>query len=88
MFVQQWVDIDVVEIAELGRPVLTGRKTSDEPRRIVVPCSLSENLSIKWLNYVFRNYSPVPEELWIGIVGDDSSMVYYKLSKGIVKPPM
>ncbi|KAF9519755.1 hypothetical protein BS47DRAFT_1086746 [Hydnum rufescens UP504] len=48
MFVQQWVDVDVLEIAALSRPVLTGRKTADEPRRIVVPCSLSENLSIKW----------------------------------------
>ncbi|KAF9502565.1 hypothetical protein BS47DRAFT_1356910 [Hydnum rufescens UP504] len=39
MFVQQWVDVDVLDMAALSRP---------EPRKIVVPCSLSENLSIKW----------------------------------------
>jgi tRNA-splicing endonuclease subunit Sen15 len=83
---------------------------AQDPTRIVVPCSLSENLSIEWyntlvalnwfewtrrnlpfsnrLNNIFRNCSPTPNEIWIGIVGDDSSMVYYKLSKGIVKPPM
>jgi len=88
MFVQQWADVNVVEIPELSRPVITGRNAADEHTRIVVPCSLSENLSIEWLNDVFRNCSPTPNEIWIGIVGDDSSMVYYKLSKGIVKPPM
>ncbi|KAF9511379.1 hypothetical protein BS47DRAFT_1331017 [Hydnum rufescens UP504] len=88
IYVQQWVDVNVVEIAELSRAIVTGRKAADEPMRIVVPCSLSENLSIKWLNDVFQNCSPIPNEIWIGIVGDDSSMVYYKLSKGIVKPPM
>jgi hypothetical protein len=27
--VQQWTDVNVVDIAELSRPVITGRKTAD-----------------------------------------------------------
>lgn len=74
--------------------------------RVVVPCTLSENLSIEWyarnrsqtkstswnlacnrINTVFDTVVPPPTEIYLGIVSDDSSIVYYKLSKGMVKPP-
>ena len=29
-----------------------------------------------------------PKEIYLGITADDSSIVYYKISQGIVKPPM
>ncbi|KAF8322591.1 hypothetical protein DL93DRAFT_2162719 [Clavulina sp. PMI_390] len=85
---QQWIDVTVEDLPALSRGILKGKKSAEEGTRIVVPCSLAENLSIEWLNTVFANQDPTPMEIWVGIVADDSSLVYYKLSKGIVKPPM
>ncbi|KAH7915444.1 hypothetical protein BJ138DRAFT_1097868 [Hygrophoropsis aurantiaca] len=31
---------------------------------------------------------PSPEEIYLAITTDDASIVYYKISKGIVKPPV
>jgi len=88
LYTQQWVDVQIDDVPLAQRAVISGRRNHDEPLRVVAPCSLTENLSIEWLNKIFDNHSPPPSEVWIGIVGDDSSLVYYKLSKGIVKPPM
>ncbi|KAG8856445.1 hypothetical protein FRB96_006411 [Tulasnella sp. 330] len=40
------------------------------------------------LNAIFDEVSPPPAEIYLGITSDDSSIVYYRLSKGIVKPPI
>jgi len=88
LYTQQWVDVTVSDVALAQRAVISGRKSTDDALKVVAPCSLSENLSIEWLNTIFNNHIPSPNEIWVGIVGDDSSLVYYQLSKGIVKPPM
>ncbi|KIO25664.1 hypothetical protein M407DRAFT_244024 [Tulasnella calospora MUT 4182] len=93
---QKWTNISIVDIPALKRSAVRGdmpaaAETSEEnstlQSRIVVPCTLSENLSIEWINTVFDAVIPPPSEIYLGIVSDDSSIVYYKLSKGMVKPP-
>ncbi|KAG8899726.1 hypothetical protein FRC01_010400 [Tulasnella sp. 417] len=95
-FAQKWTNISVVDIPALKRyairgdmpaPAETSEQKSTPQSRIVVPCMLSENLSIEWINAVFDTVTPPPSEIYMGIVSDDSSIVYYKLSKGMVKPP-
>ncbi|KAG8986515.1 hypothetical protein FRB90_003955 [Tulasnella sp. 427] len=93
---QKWTNVSIVDIPALKRAAIRGDipappealgQDSSPQSRIVVPCSLSEDLSIEWINTVFENVSPPPGEVYMGIVSDDSSIVYYKLSKGMVKPP-
>lgn len=93
---QKWTNISIVDIPGLKRsairgdvpaPAETSEEKSDPQSRVVVPCTLSENLSIEWINTVFDTVVPPPTEIYLGIVSDDSSIVYYKLSKGMVKPP-
>ncbi|KAG8996450.1 hypothetical protein FRB94_008281 [Tulasnella sp. JGI-2019a] len=87
-FSQKWLDIEAVDLAKARRLVIKGRKDANEPLRIVAPCSLGESLSIQWLNAIFEEVSPSPMEIYLGITSDDSSIVYYRLSKGMVKPPL
>jgi len=87
-FSQKWLDVETVDLEKAQRLVITGRKDPNEPTRIVAPCSLAESLSIQWLNAIFDEVSPPLAEIYLGITSDDSSIVYYRLSKGTVKPPV
>ncbi|KAJ7909695.1 hypothetical protein B0H13DRAFT_1616314, partial [Mycena leptocephala] len=51
----------------------------------VVPCSLAETLSFAWLKTAFAQLSD-PPEIYLAITSDDVSIVYYKISRGIIKP--
>ncbi|KAG8951686.1 hypothetical protein FRC04_005707 [Tulasnella sp. 424] len=93
---QKWTNVSIVDIPALKRAAIRGdmpasadsRVQNSAPQlRIVVPCMLGENLSIEWINTVFDALGPALTEIYLGIVSDDSSIVYYKLSKGMVKPP-
>ncbi|KAI0308722.1 hypothetical protein OF83DRAFT_1073101, partial [Amylostereum chailletii] len=53
----------------------------------VVPCSLAEMLSMAWYVYAFEGLGH-PTEVYLAIAADDSSVVYYKLTAGIAKPPI
>lgn len=91
VYTQRWTDVTIEDIPELNRVAVRGKKDPSEPSKLVVPCSLAEDLSIGWITQVFESRSPKEPSLaaiWVGIVADDSSLVYYKLSKGIIKPPM
>ncbi|KAF9265750.1 hypothetical protein L218DRAFT_115894 [Marasmius fiardii PR-910] len=86
---QQWRD---VEVQDLGAPHLrgyiSGRRpitaTDADTLLYVVPCSLTESISTNWLIGIFEKLSA--EEIYLAINTDDSSIVYYKISDGIVKP--
>jgi len=125
---QKWSDVQALELPEADRAVLRGRRPEEAHANgppipiIVVPCTLSETLSITWLSTIFRSIStlaapddeaagtggdvtelllpPPPQQrsgsphrlqteyLFLGITSPDGSQVYYKLSNGIVKPPL
>ncbi|KZT50459.1 hypothetical protein CALCODRAFT_504710 [Calocera cornea HHB12733] len=85
---QQWTDLEIIDVPQSGRGVIRGVKPKEELPKLVVPCDLNESLSLGWLSAVFDSISPTPVEVYLGIVSSDSSIVYYRLSKGIVKPPM
>ncbi|KAF7293739.1 Sen15 domain-containing protein [Mycena chlorophos] len=53
----------------------------------VVPCSLAETLSFDWLQQAFAQLQD-PQEIFLAITSDDASLVYYKLSRGMVKPQL
>jgi len=53
----------------------------------VLPCWLSENLTMSLIHGAFEDIGDA-SELYIAITAEDSSIVYYKLSKGLVKPQL
>lgn len=42
---------------------------------------------MSWLQSAFEAFGE-PQELYLAITSDDSSLVYYKLSLGMTKPPV
>ncbi|KIY69261.1 hypothetical protein CYLTODRAFT_372999 [Cylindrobasidium torrendii FP15055 ss-10] len=88
-YAQSWTDVQVVDLGERG--AVKGKRSDtdeDEPETsYVVPCRISETISFSWIQEAFSALDG-PEAVYLGITADDSSVVYYKLSKGIVKPPL
>ncbi|KAH7340655.1 tRNA intron endonuclease [Rhizoctonia solani] len=84
---QQWGEVQVIDAPEVGRVIISGTRPEQTYRSFVVPCGLHEVLSIDWISKAFQGL-PVSEEpdAYLGIVSDDSSIVYYKITPGIVKP--
>ncbi|KAK0223755.1 Sen15 protein-domain-containing protein [Armillaria fumosa] len=87
---QSWKDIESVDLGEqCPRGAIKGRRPntdSNEPVYIV-PCALAETVSYAWLQSAIKSLSD-SSEIYLGITADDSSIVYYKISSGIVKPPV
>ncbi|EJT98832.1 hypothetical protein DACRYDRAFT_118593 [Dacryopinax primogenitus] len=87
LFTQHWTELTLLDLP-VGRVAISGHKPTEQGAKLVLPCSLDESLSLHWLSQVFAALGPQVPELYLGIVSPDSSIVYYKISKGIVKPPM
>ncbi|KAK0194311.1 tRNA intron endonuclease [Armillaria mellea] len=87
---QSWRDVESVDLGEqCPRGAIKGRRpnTDSNDPVYVVPCALAETVSYAWLQSAFKSLSD-PSEIYLGITADDSSIVYYKISSGIVKPPV
>ncbi|EJD34853.1 hypothetical protein AURDEDRAFT_176107 [Auricularia subglabra TFB-10046 SS5] len=87
MLAQQWEELQPVELPNAGRVVVKGKRPKTDNVQYVLPCSLAESLSLAGFGAVFRELEGV-SEVHVGICSEDSSVVYYRLSRGIVKPPM
>ncbi|KAH8994315.1 tRNA intron endonuclease, partial [Lactarius hatsudake] len=87
LLVQQWSDLELVDLPTCERCGFQGRRPENNTLTSVVPCSLAESLSMSWLQSAFGGFEP-HEELFLAISAEDSSIVYYKLSMGITKPPL
>jgi len=87
LFAQQWTDVEVIDLQGCSRGAIKGRKPNTETFLHVVPCSLAETISFGWLQQAFSLLSD-PPEIYLAITSEDASIVYYKISLGIVKPPV
>ncbi|KZP31622.1 hypothetical protein FIBSPDRAFT_916846 [Athelia psychrophila] len=90
LFSQQWTDVQPLDLPACSRGAVKGRKpasNSDAEPSCVVPCSMAETMSISWLQDAFRDLEN-PKEIFLAITTEDASIVYYKISQGIVKPPV
>ncbi|KAH9959802.1 tRNA intron endonuclease [Russula dissimulans] len=88
LLAQQWNELEVVDLPKCGRCGFRGRRPENtDTRTSVVPCLLVETLSMNWLKSAFSELDN-PGEVFLAICAEDSSIVYYKLSKGINKPPI
>ncbi|PPQ69110.1 hypothetical protein CVT25_004607 [Psilocybe cyanescens] len=98
VYAQQWDDVEIIDLQRCLRGVIAGKKRDTQETLYVVPCSLSETLSFAWLQDAFSQLftdltknqavDSNPPCLYVAITSSDASIVYYKLSHGIVKPPV
>ncbi|CEL52024.1 hypothetical protein RSOLAG1IB_00561 [Rhizoctonia solani AG-1 IB] len=87
VYAQQWAEPQVIDAPKLGRVIISGTRPEQTHRSFVVPCGLHELLSIDWITEAFQGLAESGElDAYLGIVSDDSSIVYYKITPGIVKP--
>ncbi|KAI6044902.1 tRNA intron endonuclease [Pisolithus marmoratus] len=90
--VQKWTNVELVDLPNCQRAAIKGLRPSsdgDEPPSmcVVLPCSLAESLSTSYFGAAFASLGErTPKQIYLAICADDSSTVYYKISKGIVKP--
>lgn len=87
LYAQQWTEVQVLDAPRVKRAIISGIKSEQTHRSFIAPCGLDESLSIHWISEVFQELPASDEpDVYLGIVSDDSSIVYYKISPGIVKP--
>ncbi|KAI0695997.1 tRNA intron endonuclease [Cytidiella melzeri] len=84
---QQWEDLEVFEVPSCSRGAFKGQRPNTTAVLYVIPCSLSESLSLSWFRDAFEDMGK-PPHIYLAINAEDSNIVYYKLSPGIVKPPV
>ncbi|RXW19757.1 hypothetical protein EST38_g6089 [Candolleomyces aberdarensis] len=77
-YAQEWKDITVVDLEDGGGFA--------EDFSYVFPCSLSEKFTFEQLQNAFSHLEI--GQIFLAITSEDASIVYYKLSTGIVKPPV
>ncbi|RDB14916.1 tRNA-splicing endonuclease subunit SEN15 [Hypsizygus marmoreus] len=87
VYAQQWADVEVIELPDCKRGAIKGRKPDTDDVLHVVPCTLAETLSISWLQSALSHLLN-PPQVYLAITSEDASIVYYKISQGIVKPPV
>ncbi|KIY44994.1 hypothetical protein FISHEDRAFT_67240 [Fistulina hepatica ATCC 64428] len=87
LYTQKWLDLEVIDFPVCSRCIIKGRNPVTKSIMHVMPCSLAEVVSYSWIKDAFPALGN-PEEIYLAITDDDSSLVYYKISQGIVKPPM
>ncbi|OJA10567.1 hypothetical protein AZE42_03147 [Rhizopogon vesiculosus] len=90
---QRWSDVQVLDLTACGRAAIKGKRPTTDTDQgpstcVVVPCSLSESISTSWLRAAFTSLEPSGTEIYVAITTEDTSTVYYKISQGIVKPPV
>ncbi|KAJ7274114.1 hypothetical protein C8J57DRAFT_1314689, partial [Mycena rebaudengoi] len=87
----KWSNFEVVDLEGVSRAAIRGKKPKTDTTLYVVPCSLAETLFFSWfvifphLTTAFTSLSD-PPEIYLAITSDDASLVYYKISRGFVKP--
>ncbi|KAI9507623.1 tRNA intron endonuclease [Russula earlei] len=88
LLAQQWSEMEVVDLPQCGRCGFRGRRPENQNTpTIVVPCLLTETITMDWLKSTFSDLDN-PGEVFLAICAEDSSIVYYKMSMGINKPPV
>lgn len=95
LFYTLWTEVH--EISLPGGTVLSGKPHNkllgddmEQGLEIVLPARIGEEVTPKRLNTIFNDMQQAqgtrPKRLIIGIVNDDSTVVYYFIHDGLVKP--
>ncbi|KAI8918574.1 Ctr copper transporter family-domain-containing protein [Powellomyces hirtus] len=86
---KEWANVDVRYIPEALKSVLVATRDVQGSSEIVVPMTEREPWSVKSLTGVFSSMSslqPGLDSVVLGIMSADSTVVYYRVHKGLVPP--
>ncbi|EGG08519.1 uncharacterized protein MELLADRAFT_104929 [Melampsora larici-populina 98AG31] len=87
---QQWIDLRIqtcsLESNSSKVVLLRGKPNLTEPERLVYPISLTQSTNFKTLKNLFNQIGFSTQKILLAIISNDSSIVYYELSNGIVSP--
>jgi len=84
---QKWHDLSAFDLPTIKRLAFQGKRATMDSTVVVIPCSLTESLSFEWLSSAFECLGPV-ESFYLAISDNESTIVYYKISKGFLKPQL
>jgi len=82
---QKWEEVKIIDLPSIGRYGFTGKRPHTDGEAAIIPCTTVENISISWLTRAFGLLLPKPY-FYLAIVDNDSTIVYYKMSDGLIKP--
>ncbi|KAI0232470.1 hypothetical protein LSAT2_017198 [Lamellibrachia satsuma] len=83
-----WWNMTFIPSAKLAMVLISGHSSRIEPKEVIAPIATDMNLSVSSLQFHLQS---LEEELHyhafvFALVDDDSSIVYYKMSAGLVPP--
>lgn len=86
-----WEDVETHTLEHPYQPLISGIASSQgSERKLVYPVGAKDTTSIQALHYLFaaiqKSLGESEKRLLLGIVHTDSTVVYYKVNEGIVKP--
>ncbi|XP_032082726.1 tRNA-splicing endonuclease subunit Sen15 [Thamnophis elegans] len=90
--VRNWHEVSFTGLAEFQLVCLHGREKEDEPLQVVVPTPAQVSFSHERLRQIMKSSGAVqakpdsPLSITLAIVETDSTIVYYKLTDGLVMP--
>ncbi|KLO05261.1 hypothetical protein SCHPADRAFT_731532 [Schizopora paradoxa] len=87
LYAQRWEDLTVIDLPERKRGALRGCRPNSKDTLFVLPCSMSETVSTSWLSNALKALDE-PGGIYLAISTEDSSIVYYRISRGFAKPPL
>ncbi|KTW32061.1 uncharacterized protein T551_00743 [Pneumocystis jirovecii RU7] len=86
---QLWEELKIHQLPS-NRSIIQGISPQNHKTFYVYPCSLEESISIKKIcelyNEVWNILGEDKQTLLLGIVSPDSTIVYYKINNGLIKP--
>ncbi|KAG5520095.1 hypothetical protein PMAC_001171 [Pneumocystis sp. 'macacae'] len=86
---QLWEELKIYQLPS-NRSIIQGVSPQSHKTFYVYPCSLEERVSIKKICKLYDEVWDIlgkdKQTLLLGIVSSDSTIVYYKMSNGLVKP--
>ncbi|XP_054837432.1 tRNA-splicing endonuclease subunit Sen15 isoform X2 [Eublepharis macularius] len=86
---RNWHEVSYVGLAEFQLVCLRGREREADDLQVVVPVPVHVSFSHDWMRQIMKRTCTVsdsPMSIMLAIVESDSTIVYYKLTDGLVTP--
>ena len=91
-YAARWRALDVHDTASFGKPgwaIIVGEAPdASDHRQVVVPLLLEQTVDTRMFTELFAHLPPdaATTHILLALMSNDATVVYYKLSQGLVKP--
>lgn len=83
---RRWQNVEYRILQESRKVVLCGQADNESEHKHVIPVELDEDLSMTKLDKLLRELNSSSNSATLAIVGNDTSVVYYHVSLGLLPP--